>query len=156
MTPAIDLLASTGTPHQLHTYKHHPSADSYGLEACEQLGLRSDQVFKTLIVELNNGELVVSVLPVAFQLNLKSVARSLGAKKADMADKQKAQRITGYLLGGVSPLAQKKALRTLIDESAQLFDSVFISAGRRGLEIELAPDDLLALTSAEYAELCAS
>lgn len=154
MTPAIDLLISAQVPHTVHAYQHSPSTPSYGLEACQQLELSPQQVFKTLLVELSNEQLVVNVLPVANQLDLKAVARALGTKKARMADKQKVQRTSGYLLGGVSPLAQKKSLRTLLDETAQLFDSIYISAGRRGLEIEIAPADLLKITAANYLDLC--
>ncbi|MFC4257520.1 Cys-tRNA(Pro) deacylase [Marinobacter lacisalsi] len=151
MTPAIDLARKAGIAHQLHEYDHDPKSESYGTEAAEKLGLDPDRVFKTLVVETDAGELVVAIVPVSTSLNLKRVAKAAGAKKVIMADKQKVQRTTGYVLGGVSPLGQKKALKTVIDESAQAFDTIHVSAGRRGLEIELAPADLTSLTRASFA-----
>lgn len=151
MTPAIELARKAGIAHQLHEYDHDPKSESYGTEAAEKLGLDPDRVFKTLVVESDAGELVVAIVPVSTSLNLKRVAKAAGAKKVAMADKQKVQRTTGYVLGGVSPLGQKKALKTVIDESAQAFDTIHVSAGRRGLEIELAPADLASLTRASFA-----
>ncbi|MDY7219557.1 Cys-tRNA(Pro) deacylase [Denitrificimonas sp. JX-1] len=153
MTPAINLLKKQRIVYQLHSYKHDAGCDSYGLEAAEKLGLDAEQVFKTLLVQTDNGELLVAVLPVAVQLNLKALASHAGVKKVEMAAPQLAQRITGYLVGGISPLAQKKALRTFIDDSAQRFSTIYISAGRRGLDVELAADDLLKLTRGQYVEL---
>ena len=153
MTPAIDLVRKQGIAHSLHEYPHDPKSESYGTEAAEKLGLDPDQVFKTLVAETDTGELVVAIVPVSGSLNLKQLAKAARAKKAAMADKQKVQRTTGYVLGGVSPLGQKKALRTVIDESAQAFDSIHVSAGRRGLEIELAPADLADLTRASFAPI---
>ena len=153
MTPAIDLARKAGIKHQLHEYSHDPKSGSYGTEAAEKLGLAPQQVFKTLVVETDTGELVVGIVPVTTSLNLKRIAKAVKAKKAAMADKQKVQRTTGYVLGGVSPLGQKKPLKTVIDESARGFDTIHVSAGRRGLEIELAPADLAQLTGAIFAEL---
>ena len=153
MTPAIDLARKAGIEHQLHEYSHDPKSESYGTEAAEKLGLDPQQVFKTLVVETDTSELVVGIVPVTTSLNLKRIAKAVKAKKAAMADKQKVQRTTGYVLGGVSPLGQKKPLKTVIDESARGFDTIHVSAGRRGLEIELAPADLAQLTGAIFAEL---
>ncbi|UZD65887.1 Cys-tRNA(Pro) deacylase [Marinobacter sp. AN1] len=153
MTPAVDLVRKEGIAHTLHEYAHDPKSESYGTEAAEKLGLDPDQVFKTLVAETDTGELVVAIVPVSGSLNLKQLAKAARAKKAAMADKQKVQRTTGYVLGGVSPMGQKKALRTVIDESAQAFDSIHVSAGRRGLEIELAPADLADLTRASFAPI---
>ncbi|MCK7543664.1 Cys-tRNA(Pro) deacylase [Marinobacter bryozoorum] len=153
MTPAINLLRKQGIAHTLHDYPHDPKSESYGTEAAEKLGLDPEQVFKTLVAETDTGELVVAIVPVSGNLNLKQLAKAAKAKKAAMADKQKVQRTTGYVLGGVSPLGQKKALRTVIDESAQAFDTIHVSAGRRGLEIELAPADLADLTRASFAPI---
>ena len=138
----------------VHAYEHDPGAPSYGLEAAQKLGLDAAQVFKTLVVALDGKELVVGVIPVDQQLNLKALAQAAGAKKAAMADPMEVQRATGYVLGGVSPLGQKRRLRTFIDASAQSLASLYVSAGRRGLEIELAPADLALLTGARFATLC--
>lgn len=153
MTPAINLLKKQRIVHAVHSYTHDPRAASYGLEAAEKLGLVPQRVFKTLLASTETAELLVAVLPVHAQLNLKALAACAGVKKAEMADPQRAQRSTGYLLGGISALAQKKALRTFLDSSAQELDSIYISAGRRGLEVELAAADLLRLTQGQYAEI---
>ncbi len=155
MTPAINLAKKKGIEHRIHQYEHDPSCQAYGLEAVEKLSLPAEQVFKTLLVDLSGGKagLAVAVIPVAQSLNMKRVAKALGAKKADMANPDDAQRVTGYLLGGISPLGQKKALPTVIDDSAQQFDSIYVSAGRRGLEIELAPADLVNLTRGHFAAI---
>ena len=153
MTPAIELVQRTNTMHKVHSYEHNPNADSYGDEAVQLLGVNADLVFKTLIVELNNGELAVGVVPVKGKLYLKAIAKALKAKKVDMADTQKAQRVTGYLLGGISPLGQKKALKTVLDVSAQDLDQIHVSAGRRGLEIELNPNDLAKLCRGIFAPI---
>ncbi len=137
MTPAINQLKQGRQPHRVHAYEHDPRSSSYGLEAAEKLGLAQGQVFKTLVVQADKGELLVAVVPVAGSLDLKKLAECAGVKKVAMADPQQVSRVTGYVLGGVSPLGQKKRLRTFIDESAVQFASVFVSAGRRGLEIEL-------------------
>lgn len=155
MTPAIDLLKKHNTPHTIHSYKHDPKHESYGLEAAQALGVDAEQVFKTLMFCIN-GEpknLAVAVIPVDKMLNLKQAAKAIKAKKAEMADVNIAQRTSGYIVGGISPLGQKKPLKTLIDSSAQQFATIYISAGKRGLDIELSPDNLLMHTMAVYAEL---
>ena len=153
MTPAIDLLKKHKAAHRVHSYSHDPKAASYGLEAAEKLDLEPARVFKTLLAASEKGELLVAVVPVAGSLDLKALAQAAGAKKADMADPAAAQRATGYLLGGISPLGQKKRLRTFIDESAQQYPSIFVSAGRRGLEVELAAEVLAQLTQAQFAAI---
>ncbi|MGV9679705.1 Cys-tRNA(Pro) deacylase [Nocardia sp. NPDC003482] len=154
-TPAVRVLTQAKVAHRVHSYPHDPRADSFGAEAvaalAEQLGVRAAQIFKTLVVELSTGGLAVAVLPVPNTLSLKAAAAALGAPKAAMADKARAERTTGYVLGGISPLGQKRALPTVIDESALTWDRVLCSAGRRGLEIELAPADLIRLTAAVTA-----
>ena len=157
MTPAIDAAKRTNIAHTIHSYKHRPGA-AFGLEAAEALGIAPERVFKTLLVSLN-GEprtLAVAVVPVAGQLDLKAAAKTLNAKKAEMADPKIAQRVTGYLVGGISPLGQKQALPTLIDQSASFCETIFVSAGKRGLEIELAAEDLRALTAAQFASIARS
>lgn len=156
MTPAITAAKRSGIGYQIHDYQHDPSTPSYGLEAAEKLGLPTGQVFKTLVAALDTQELVVAILPVAARLNMKRLARALGAKKAAMAEAGKVERSSGYVLGGVSPLGQKKSLRTVLDESASGWTTLFVSAGRRGLEIELAPADLQALTGALLADIAES
>lgn len=153
MTPAIVLLEKKAISHTVHSYSHDPRAASYGLEAAEKLGLPAERVFKTLLTSTEAGELLVAVLPVCTQLNLKALAASAKAKKIEMADPQRAQRSSGYLVGGISPLAQKKALRTFIDRSAAEHATIYISAGRRGLEVELNANDLLKLTAGQFAEI---
>ena len=147
MTPAINYAKKHRIAFTIHKYKHDPAQESYGLEAAEKLGLNPDQVFKTLVTRLDTAELAVAILPVTRMLNLKSFARACGVKKAEMADKAVVEKITGYVLGGVSPLGQKKRLKTIVDRSAAGFTSIYVSAGRRGLEIELSPNDLLYHTS---------
>lgn len=153
MTPAIDLLKLHGVEFILHSYKHDPRSASYGLEAAEKLNLAPEQVFKTLLVQADSKELLVAVLPVAHSLALKQLAGAAGVKKLEMANPALAQKTTGYLLGGISPLGQKKPLRTFVDCSAQNLATMFVSAGRRGLEIELSPADLLQYTSGSFAGL---
>ncbi len=153
MTPAINTARKARVSHQIHDYPHDPGSESYGQEAAEKLGVAPDRVFKTLVVAVDGKELVVAVVPVSTQLSMKRLAKAAGGKKATMADPDDVQRATGYVLGGVSPLGQKKRLKTFIDDSAIGFDTVFISAGRRGLEIELAPGDLQRLTGAMFIPL---
>lgn len=153
MTPAIDLLKKAKAAHRVHSYNHDPKAASYGLEAAEKLDLQPARVFKTLLAASEKGELLVAVVPVAGSLDLKALAQAAVVKKAEMADPAAAQRSTGYLLGGISPLGQKKALRTFIDESARQYPSIYVSAGRRGLEVELAAEVLAQLTRAAFAVL---
>jgi Cys-tRNA(Pro)/Cys-tRNA(Cys) deacylase len=152
MTPAINAAKKAGIHFRVKEYEHSPAAESFGLEAAEKLGLSPDQVFKTLVVT-DGKKLYVGVLPVSNQLNLKLMAKALGLKRVTMADKQQIAASTGYVLGGVSPIGQKKSLPTIIDSSAQTFASINVSAGRRGLEIELSAQDLQRLTSATFADI---
>lgn len=153
MTPAIDLLRKKRIAHSVHEYAHDPDTESYGLEAADKLGVDPARVFKTLVVTLDSRQLAVGIVPVTSLLNLKRMAKVSGAKKATMADPAEVQRATGYVLGGVSPLGQKKRLPTVIDSTAETFATVLVSAGRRGVDIELAPGDLIALLGARYADI---
>lgn len=153
MTPAIKAADSAGIRYHIHTYVNDPAQKSYGLEAAEKLNVPLEQVFKTLIVQLDSGELVVAVLPVGQTLNLKSLAKAAKSKKASMAPAIAAERSSGYVLGGVSPLGQKKQLRTFIDCRAEALQTLYVSAGRRGLEIELSPNDLQRLCAATVTQL---
>jgi Cys-tRNA(Pro)/Cys-tRNA(Cys) deacylase len=138
-----------------HTYDHDPAARSFGLEAAEALGLAPEQVFKTLLVEVD-GKLTVGVVPVDKQLDLKAIAAATGGKKAVMADPAAAERTTGYVVGGISPIGQKRALPTVIDETATDHDTVYVSGGRRGLDLGLAPADLITVTKARTAAIARS
>lgn len=151
MTPGINVAKKAKIAYRVHEYQHDPDAESYGLEASAKLGLAPERVFKTLVVSLDGKALAVGVVPVAGMLSMKAMAKAAGAKKAEMADKAEVARSTGYVLGGVSPLGQKKRLTTIIDVSAQNFPTIYVSAGRRGLEIELAPQDLCKLTGGLFA-----
>jgi Cys-tRNA(Pro)/Cys-tRNA(Cys) deacylase len=149
-TPATVALARAGIAFTVHTYEHDPAADSFGLEAATVLGLDPAQVFKTLLVSVD-GRLVVAVVPVAGRLDLKAVAAAVGGKKAVMADPAAAERATGYVVGGISPVGQKRPHPTVVDDSALAFATVYVSGGRRGLDLGLSPADLVALTSATVA-----
>jgi Cys-tRNA(Pro)/Cys-tRNA(Cys) deacylase len=151
-TPATVALTHAGIVYTVHAYEHDPRAAAFGLEAAEKLGLDPDRVFKTLLANVDGG-LAVGIVPVAMQLDLKALAQALGGKRAEMADPAVAERKTGYVVGGISPIGQKTALPTVLDESAILCETVFVSGGRRGLELELAPDDLLAATAGRYAPI---
>jgi len=153
MTPAINTVKKNKISHQIHEYSHDASSESYGFEAAQKMGVPEQRVFKTLVVILDNKELAVGVLPVSSQLSMKSIAKALAAKKAAMADKSTVERATGYVLGGVSPLGQKKRLKTVIDSSATNHTTIYVSAGRRGLEIELNPNHLTQLCNATLAEI---
>lgn len=153
MTPAIDLLRKAKAEHAIHSYPHDPKAPSYGHEAADKLGLDPARVFKTLLACSDKQELLVAVVPVAGTLDLKALAAAAGVKKVDMADPQAAQRATGYLLGGISPLGQKKRLRTFIDQSAQAHPTIFVSAGRRGLEVELPAQTLAEHSQGRFAAI---
>lgn len=153
MTPAINLLKREKIAHTVHSYVHDAHAESYGGEAVEKLGLDPAQVFKTLLASTETHELLVAIVPVAGQLDLKALAEAAGCKKCEMAAVDAAQRATGYLVGGISPLGQKKRLRSFLDASAQALPTLHVSAGRRGLEVELAPADLLHLTGGHYAAI---
>ncbi len=155
MTPAIKSARKAKIAFSVHEYDHDPDAGSYGLEAATALGIEAQRVFKTLLVSLQGGNarLAVGIVPVNSQLDLKALAAAAGAKKASMADPKQAERVSGYVVGGISPLGQKKRLPTFIDASAIDFKTVFVSAGRRGLEIELAPQDLQSLCQAGLANI---
>lgn len=153
MTPAINIARKAKIAFTLHEYTHDANHEAYGLEAAEKLELPTERVFKTLVASLDGKTLVVGVVPVSSMLSMKALAKAAKGKKAEMADKQAVMRSTGYVLGGVSPLGQKKQLKTVIDQSAQNFDTIYVSAGRRGLEIELPPEDLGALTRATFARI---
>ena len=151
-TAATALLEREGIPHTVHTYAHDPRHESYGSEASEALNVPADRVFKTLVASVD-GALTVGVVPVSAQLDLKALAAAAGGKKATMADPAAAERATGYVVGGISPLGQRRRLRVVIDSSALAFTSVFCSGGRRGLEIELAPTDLVRAANATIAPI---
>ena len=153
MTPAINLLKKNKCDFKVHKYDHDPACTDFGNEAVEKLGLDANQVYKTLLVELTPKELVVCVLPVSNQLSLKEVATAFDVKKAVMANKDEAQKVTGYLLGGISPLGQKKLLRTVLDESVNAFKTIYISGGKRGLDIEVKPIDLQNLLKSKICEI---
>jgi Cys-tRNA(Pro)/Cys-tRNA(Cys) deacylase len=153
-TPATALLARQKIDHKLHSYTHDPRHDSYGLEAAQALGVAPERVFKTLLAEVD-GALVVGIVPVTAQLDLKALAAAVGGKRAKMADVAAAERATGYVAGGISPLGQRKRLPAVLDTSAESFDTLFCSAGRRGLEMELAPADLVRMLSATVAPIAA-
>ncbi len=153
MTPAINLLKKNKCDFKVHKYDHDPECTNFGEEAALKLGLDENQVYKTLLVELTPKELVVCVLPVANQLSLKDVASAFEVKKAVMANKDEAQKVTGYLLGGISPLGQKKLLRTLLDESVKKYKTIFVSGGKRGLDIEVKPNDLENLLKAKIHKI---
>ncbi|WOX09020.1 Cys-tRNA(Pro) deacylase [Streptomyces sp. N50] len=151
-TPATVALTTAGVPYELHAYDHDPSHPSYGEEAAEAMGVSPDRVFKTLLADVD-GALTVAVVPVAGQLDLKALASAVGGKRATMADPTLAERTTGYVRGGISPLGQRKKLRTVLDASATTHPTICVSAGRRGLEVELSPEDLKTLTAAVLAPI---
>jgi ybaK/ebsC protein len=150
-TPATALLARQGVGHRLHSYTHG-TGQAYGPEAAVMLGLDPARVFKTLVAEVD-GALTVGIVPVSVTLDLKALATAVGGKRARMADVSAAKRATGYVAGGISPLGQRKRLPTVLDASARDLETVFCSAGRRGLEVELAPADLARLTGAQFAPI---
>lgn len=151
-TPAMVALTKAGIRFTAHTYDHDPAAASYGMEAADALGLDPERVFKTLFVSVD-GRLAVGIVPVSTQLDLKAVAAALGGKKATMADPAHAERVSGYVVGGISPIGQKRQHPTVLDESAMAFETVFVSGGRRGLDLEIAPADLAAITEATTAAI---
>jgi Cys-tRNA(Pro)/Cys-tRNA(Cys) deacylase len=151
-TPATSLLARLGVVHSVHAYQHDPRHAGYGLEASDALGVPPERVFKTLVAEVD-GALTVGVVPVVGHLDLKALAAAAGGKKAVMADVAAAERATGYVAGGISPLGQRRRLPVVIDSSALAFATIFCSGGRRGLEIELAPADLVRATGARVAAI---
>ena len=149
-TPATVALDRAGVPYTPHVYEHHETATNFGEEAAAALGLREEQVFKTLVVSVD-GALAVAVVPVANRLDLKAIAAALGGKRATLADPALAEKRTGYVVGGISPVGQRSALRTVVDESALGYETVFVSGGRRGFDIEVAPADLVRVTGATCA-----
>ena len=151
-TPATVALTRAGVPFTRHPYDHDPRAESFGLEAAEALGFPPERVFNTLLAEAG-GVLVVGIVPVTGQLDLKALARAVGEAKATMADPAAAERSTGYVVGGISPVGQKRALPTVLDDSALDHATVFVSGGRRGLDLELAPADLVRATQATTAPI---
>jgi Cys-tRNA(Pro)/Cys-tRNA(Cys) deacylase len=153
MTPAINLLKKQNISFKLHEYQHSPNSQSYGLEAAKKIGVEPQCVFKTLVAQIDHAALVVAIIPVNSTLNLKQLAKAANTKKAHMAKPQDVLRSTGYVLGGVSPIAQKKQLQTFIDSSAGQLNSMYVSGGQRGLDIELNPNDLYVITQARWAAL---
>jgi Cys-tRNA(Pro)/Cys-tRNA(Cys) deacylase len=145
-------LTNAGIAFTVHSYVHDPAVTAYGLEAADALGLAAEVVFKTLLAEAD-GKLVVAVVPVSTQLDLKALASALHAKKAVMADAGLAARVTGYVVGGISPIGQKRALRTVVDDSAVERGTIYVSGGRRGLDLGLSPHDLLTVTGAVLARI---
>lgn len=153
MTPGIQAAKKAGVAHHIHEYEHNPASAGYGDEAAEKLEVDAARIFKTLVVAVDGKALAVGVVPVTSMLSMKLIAKAAGGKKASMANPQEVQRRTGYVLGGVSALGQKSRLKTFIDHSALAFDTIYISAGRRGLEIELSPTDLATLTGGQFMPL---
>jgi len=155
MTPAINQLKQQKKTFKIHQYQHDANAQSFGIEAVEKLSLDAEQVFKTLVICTDTSQLAVAIVPVMFKLNLKAIAKALKVKKVKIADATRVETSTGYVLGGVSPLGQKKSLTTVIDKSAQQFCHIFVSGGKRGLEIELSPQDLAKMCRATFADIVA-
>lgn len=156
MTPAVQLLKRNKVPFELHTFSVSDSEEGYGLAAAKALGVPPELVFKTLLVSFNGDpkSLGVCILPVTHSLSLKRAAKAHGQKSAQMADPASAEKTSGYVVGGISPLGQKKALPTVVDQSAEPLSTFFVSGGKRGLDLSLAPADLLQLTQARFAPLC--
>jgi Cys-tRNA(Pro)/Cys-tRNA(Cys) deacylase len=156
MTPAVVALRSAGVRFTVHEYAHDPRAQakgqSFGLEAAAELGLDPDRVYKTLVASAD-GHLVVAVVPVSGRLDLKALARATGTARATMADVREAERATGYVAGGISPFGQKRRHPTVVDESVELWETVFVSGGRRGMDVEVGPADLIELTGAVVADI---
>ncbi|MEV0993853.1 Cys-tRNA(Pro) deacylase [Nonomuraea sp. NPDC050202] len=151
-TPATMALAKAKAEFTLHPYEHDTAAQAYGEEAADALGVPYERIFKTLVAEVESG-LAVAVVPVAGKLDLKALAGALNSKRAAMADAAKVERVTGYVVGGISPLGQRKQLPTVVDSSALDFETIYFSAGKRGLQIETAPDNLITLTRAVTAPI---
>ncbi len=151
-TPATRILADSGMPHMLRTYRHDARSTSYGLEAAEALGVEPERVFKTLLVDVDGG-LVVGIVPVDTQLDVKALAATVGGKRAELAEIGRAERATGYVAGGISPLGQKNSHPTVLDESALDHHTILVSGGQRGLDVELEPDSLISLADARVARI---
>lgn len=156
-TAATALLHTLKVPHTLHPYTHQDGVTAFGTEAATALGVAPERIFKTLVVDTNNGKsgLTIAVVPVASQLSLKAIGSWCHEKRVSMADPQVAARVTGYVVGGISPIATKTALPTVIDESAVVFDTIFVSAGKRGLQVEIDPQLLASVTGAAFAAIAA-
>ncbi|MDO4427618.1 MAG: Cys-tRNA(Pro) deacylase [Moraxella sp.] len=152
MTPAITLLKKQKIDFSVHEYDHDPSNTNFGAEAMEKLGLTDQEVFKTLLAT-DGKNYFVAVLPVAYQLSLSKFAKAVGVKKLRMADRASAERITGYLVGGISPIGQKKKLPTMISDTAQSLDKMYISGGRRGLDVGISPDGLTGVLGASFVDI---
>ena len=152
MTPAINLLQKKGINFDVLSYQHDPSKQQFGLEAVEKLKLPAEQVFKTLVLEDTEHQLLVAIVQVSQQVNLKMLAKAAKVKKVQMAPQQKVENTTGYILGGVSPLGQKKRLMTFVHQSVSNYEKVYVSAGKRGLEVSIDPNDLCALLGAKLAD----
>lgn len=147
MTPAITELKRRKVKYKIHEYEHDPDCTSYGMEAAEKIGVEPERVYKTLIVQ-GGKEYFVGIVPVVTELNLKKLAKAAGIKKVKMAPKEDIEKITGYIMGGVSPFGQKRNLKTFICESAQNYETIFVSGGKRGLDVEIAVEDFLRITNA--------
>jgi Cys-tRNA(Pro)/Cys-tRNA(Cys) deacylase len=154
-TPATALLSRAKIPFTLHRYEHDPRAEAYGDEAAEALGIEPHRIFKTLVAMID-GRLVCAVVPVAGRLDIKALAAAVGGKRGAMADPAAAARATGYVVGGISPIGQRTALPVVIDDSATTFETVFVSAGKRGLQVELQPADLIRAANGRYAAISSS
>ena len=154
-TPATEALIAAGVTFSLHAYEHHDESRNFGAEAARSLGVDELRIFKTLVVEVGTGRppLAVGIVPVAAQLDLKAFAVAVGAKRAVMAKPTDASRSSGYVVGGISPIAQRTALPTVLDETAQLFETIYVSAGKRGLQVQLSPADLRAITGAGWGDI---
>ena len=155
MTPAIRAAEKAGVAFRLHEYAHDPAAESFALEAAAKLGVDPRRVFKTLVARVDGKVLAVGVVPAAARLDLKALAAAVGGKRADMADPAAAEKATGYVVGGISPVGGRRPLPTAVDDSCRQFDTIYVSAGRRGLEMELAPADLVRLARAAVAPIAA-
>lgn len=153
MTPAIDQLIAAAVAHRVLSYEHDPSHPSYAMEAAEALALEPEQIFKTLVADVTGIGLVVGVVPASTMLDLKALAKAAGGKRAEMADPAVAQRSSGYVVGGISPFGQRRPLPTFVDETCAVWDEMLVSAGRRGLEIAVAPEDLLSVLDAAAAPI---
>lgn len=151
-TPATVALTAAGIPFVEHPYDHDPANSNFGIEAAQALGFEQERVFKTLVTDVDGG-LTVAIVPVSGKLDLKALASAVGGKKAQLADPRLAEKRTGYIVGGISPVGQKLAHPTVLDESAELFDTILVSGGRRGFDIELAPVDLVRITNATVAAI---
>jgi Cys-tRNA(Pro)/Cys-tRNA(Cys) deacylase len=153
LTPAINELKKNKIPFTIHKYKHDPKVTNYGLEASEKLNIDANMVYKTLLAQLNTKELIVAIIPVNKSLNLKEVASFFKVKSAVLANKDEAQKVTGYLLGGISAFGQKKRLRTILDLSAKSFETIYISGGKRGLDLQLDPNVIIKVLNSNYCNI---